>query len=219
MLNFASESDNPFQTMRRLLLIITVLFAALGASAQDMKQVFINMPDTIMPLLTRVNREDFGDFLDSGMAAVVKNRFGESAQMTTLTKDYLFIKETSASTVEMRLLPMSDSIKAICEVRTFNAPLPDSRVRFYSSRWERLDEKDFMDEAFFNLRRKGLVELSLSQASDSLKAVTRIFQGFRNEEDSLGVGTVTKQEVVTQSEETMFVWAGGKYVMEHISER
>ena len=205
--------------MTRLLLIIIGLFAALGTNAQDMKQLFINMPDTIMPLLTRVNREDFGDFLDSGMAAIVKNRFGENAQMTTLTKDYLFIKDTSASNVEMKLLPINDSISVICEVRTFKAPLPDSSIRFYSSKWERLDEKEFLDNDFFNLKRKGLVELSLSQASDSLKALTKIFQGFRNEKDSLGAETLTNQEVVTQSEETFFLWADKKYVMKHVSDR
>ena len=45
------------------------------AQAQEMKDVFINMPDSISGVLTKVNREDCVDFLASNMKAQVTNLY------------------------------------------------------------------------------------------------------------------------------------------------
>lgn len=37
-----------------------------------MKSLFVALPDSLSPLLTKVNRADFGDFLASNMKAEVK---------------------------------------------------------------------------------------------------------------------------------------------------
>ena len=46
--------------------------SVVGVQAQDMKALFVSMPDSIAPLLTKVNREDCIDFLASNMKAEVK---------------------------------------------------------------------------------------------------------------------------------------------------
>ena len=73
--------------MKRHLLFLVSIFCALSAMAQDMKTVFVAMPDSVTSLLTKVNREDCIDFLASDMKAVVKNRFGNVAEMKVLTDD------------------------------------------------------------------------------------------------------------------------------------
>ena len=62
--------------MEKTLFIIGMLLCVFSLHAQDMKTLFIAMPDSIAPLLTKVNREDCVDFLASNMKAEVKNRFG-----------------------------------------------------------------------------------------------------------------------------------------------
>ena len=57
--------------MRTILLIVVSVLCGISVSAQDMKSVFIAMPDSITPLLTKVNKEDCVDFLDSNMKAEV----------------------------------------------------------------------------------------------------------------------------------------------------
>lgn len=94
------------------------------------EDAFVALPDSLSPLLTEVNRADFGDFLESGMKAEVKNRFGNMSEMTKLTSDYLFLKTTSASTLELKLLPLNDSVKVICAVSTYSAPAADSQITF-----------------------------------------------------------------------------------------
>ena len=128
--------------MRRRLLIFIGIFCVASALAQDMKSVFVAMPDSITPLLTKVNREDFIDFLDSNMKAEVKNRFGNVAEMKVLTDDYTLVQTSEVGTLELKLLPVNDSTKVVCMVRTVCASACDSDVRFYSSDWKEELEAD-----------------------------------------------------------------------------
>ena len=130
--------------MKKILLTLWC-FGAITAAAQDMKSVFIAMPDSICPLLTQVNKEDCIDFLDSNMKAEVTNRFGNKAEMKALTDDYVLVQTSSASTLEMKLLPVNDSIKVICMVKTVCASASDSDVHFYASDWsKKLDAGEFL---------------------------------------------------------------------------
>ena len=123
--------------MRKVLLIVVSVLCGISASAQDMKSVFIAMPDSITPLLTKVNKEDFVDFLDSYMKAEVKNRFDGTAEMKVLTEDYTLVQTSEIGTLEMKLLPVNDSTKVICMVKTVCASACDSDVRFYTSDWSK----------------------------------------------------------------------------------
>ena len=131
--------------MKRHLLFLVSIFCTLSVMAQDMKTVFVAMPDSIVPLLTKVNREDCIDFLDSNMKAMVKNRFGNVAEMKVLTDDYVQMQVSEVSTLEMKLLPVNDSTRVICMVKTVCASACDSSVRFYASDWSaELAAKDFL---------------------------------------------------------------------------
>ena len=123
--------------MRKVLLIVVSVLCGISVSAQDMKSVFIAMPDSITPLLTKVNKEDFVDFLDSNMKAEVKNRFDGTAEMKVLTEDYTLVQTSEIGTLEMKLLPVNDSTKVICMVKTVCASACDSDVRFYTSDWSK----------------------------------------------------------------------------------
>ena len=104
-------------------MIFVCIFCVMSVMAQNMKSVFVAMPDSVTPLLTKVNREDCIDFLDSNMKAVVKNRFGNVAEMKVLTDDYVLMQTSEVGTLEMKLLPLADSTKVICMVKTVNVPV------------------------------------------------------------------------------------------------
>ena len=76
---------------------------------QEAKKIFVNMPDSLSPLLTAVNRADCIDFLESKMKAKVENRFGRESEMTELSKDYIRVQMTPQSTWQMKLLATSDT--------------------------------------------------------------------------------------------------------------
>lgn len=112
--------------------------------AQQAKNCFINMPDSMSSLLTSVNRADCIDFLESKMKAEVTNRFGGKSEMTELTPDYIRMQMTPQSTWQMKLLPVNDSTKIVCTVSTVCAPACDSDVHFYTTDWEELPAETYL---------------------------------------------------------------------------
>lgn len=139
--------------MKKILFVVGVLLCCLSIQAQDMKSLFIALPDSLSPMLTKVNREDFGDFLASNMKAEVKNRFGNTSEMLKLTDNYLKLKISKVSMAEMKLLPLNDSVKVICVVHTFEGPASDSSISFYDTSWKRLPADKFLtlpvEDAFY----------------------------------------------------------------------
>ena len=131
-------------------LVITIFFSAVGLFAstvlwaQEAKTLFVNMPDSLSPLLTKVNREDCIDFLESKMKAQVENRFGKKSEMTDLSKDYIRMQMSSQSTWQMKVLALNDSTNVICTVSTACAPAYDSSIRFYTDDWKPLSASLFI---------------------------------------------------------------------------
>ena len=114
-------------------LAVAIFFSVAGSismtslQAQEAKTVFVNMPDSLSPLLTKVNREDCIDFLESKMRAQVENRFGKKSEMTDLSKDYIRMQMSPQTTWQMKLLALNDTTNIICTISTACAPACDSR--------------------------------------------------------------------------------------------
>lgn len=131
--------------MKKLTMFVCLALAWMcSLQAQEAKTYFKNMPDSLCPLLTSVNRADCIDFLESKMKAEVTNRFGGKSEMTELTPDYIRLQMTPQSSWQMKLLATSDSTKLICTVSTACAPACDSDVHFYTTRWEELPAASFL---------------------------------------------------------------------------
>ena len=96
--------------IRKLSAFLILAFIGWGyLQAQEAKTCFKNMPDSICPLLSAVNRADFIDFLESKMKAEVTNSFGGKSEMTELSPDYIHVKMTPQSSWQMKLLPINDT--------------------------------------------------------------------------------------------------------------
>lgn len=207
--------------MRKIIAMIIGVVGVLSARAQDMKEMFVSMPDSVAPLLTKVNREDCIDFLASDMKAEIKNRFGKPSELKKLTDDYLFMQITPQSSMEMKLLPLNDSVKVVCMVRTACASACDSEVRFYSTGWEELAAHDFVQlpsvEAFYasadstgdyaEARAKAdmeLVKAALSAEDGTLRFVYTT-------PDYLGEADREKLAAYIRKEPLVYEWKEGKY--------
>lgn len=123
--------------MKRLGFILgTLLFCHLAADAQTrIRDVFAEMPDNILPLITKNNRLDCIDFKENNMPALVNNLVDEPIELSELSNDYLKLKMSKVSWAEMKLLPVSDTIHIICMVKTYQGPITDSSIGFYNMDW------------------------------------------------------------------------------------
>lgn len=127
-----------------LLLFILGISSSFSVGAQEAKTVFVNIPDSLCPLLSPVNRADCIDFIESKMKAQVTNRFGGKSEMTELSPDYVSLQMSDASNWQMKLLPLNDTTKVVCAVSTVCAPACDSHIRFYTTDWKELPATDFL---------------------------------------------------------------------------
>ncbi len=124
---------------------LTAFLAAGNAlHAQSAKECFLQMPDSLLPYLTKVNKEDMPDFIESKMAAKVRNRFQGTTEMKELTTDYLRIETTSASSLQLKLLPLSDGTRLIAMLTTVQGSAADSRVRFFTTDWKELSASKYL---------------------------------------------------------------------------
>lgn len=118
-----------------LLLIVFVAFTFSAFAQRQMREVFAQLPDSVLPLLTKNNRLDCIDFIENDMEARVKNKFDESVILDALTPDYLLLRTSKSSYVEMKLVPQgTDTL--VCVNRTYLGPADDSEVRLYGLNWE-----------------------------------------------------------------------------------
>ena len=209
--------------MRIKLWMLLCILSISSAFAQDMKSVFISMPDSIAPLLTKVNKEDCVDFLAYDMKAEVKNRFGGVTELKVLTDDYLFLQTTANSSMEMKLLPINDSTKVVCMIKTVCSSACDSEVHFYSSDWkQKLMTTDYLskpegdmfflpvdssDEEYALIRKEANVHLLKASLSKEDVSLTFIY----TTPDYLNKENKEKLEPYLRKEPVVLKWQEGKF--------
>ena len=208
--------------MKRLYLIyILCLCCWLGGRAQELRSLFVAMPDSVLPLLTKTNRMDCIDFLDSNMKAEVKNRFNNTSELKVLTKDYLELQLTSQSSVEMKLLPMNDSVKVVCMVHTVCGPVCDSEITFYDTQWKQLPSKNFItlpevdrfyylntnEESYATVRKAADMYLMKANLSSEASTLTFIYTTpeYLSKEDR------EKLELYLRKEPIVYQWVEGRF--------
>lgn len=206
--------------MKKILLLI-LMICTCSLQAQDMKSLFIAMPDSLAPLLTKVNKEDFGDFLASNMKAEVKNRLGKNSEMLKLTADYLDLKMSESSEVQMKLLPVNDSVNVVCVVHTYKGPAADSNIRFYNTQWEELPLSSYLtlpkedafykapvaeadQETYHNLRKQADMYLFVAKLSEKDNTLLYSY----TTPDYLDKETAEKLKPFLNAEPLKYIWTG-----------
>lgn len=136
--------------MKKSLFFLIFLLSLQGASAQRMRDVFASMPDSVLEVMTKNNRLDCIDFIENNMEARVRNRFDGFSELKNLTEDYLNLNLTSSCLVEMKLLPVADSISYICVVKTYSGPVRESTVAVYTDKWKLLSREKWIKWPEYN---------------------------------------------------------------------
>ncbi len=202
-----------------LLLIQLTLVSLFGSNIRD---YFSNMPDSIMPLLTKTDRLDMIDFLDNDMKAVVINRFKGSSELLELSDYYLNLNYTEKSNYQIRLFFKADSVPIISVVHTVKSgDYQDSKLKFYDDNWNVLDNGRLIKEPLFD---DYFVKSTLK--SDSLKAIKeRITLRFQHIETFVEKAELRFRLLVIEHHENevgvvehlaecnpmVFVWKGEKF--------
>lgn len=132
--------------IKRLLAILAVGVMMFDpVCAEDLRSLFISMPDSIMPTLTKSERMDFLDYMDSGMRARVRNKLGGQSVMTDFSDKSLTIMTSQSGRTEMVLFPCGKGSNLICIIKTVSARFDDSRLSFYNEDWSPVDGQNLIE--------------------------------------------------------------------------
>ena len=98
--------------MKKLLIITLLAGISLAGNAQNpsMASLFREIPDSLMPYLSKNNRLDMLDFRDAQMKAEVTNLFDGKSEMTALTDDSLSIRMSEVLQVSMKLEEVQEPV-------------------------------------------------------------------------------------------------------------
>ena len=122
--------------MKKYIISFFLCMLSCAVSAQlYMRDVFAQLPDSVFPLMTKNNRLDCIDFIENGMEARVKNLFDDQVVLDSLTEDFLSIRTSDGSYVEMKLFTEGE-MNLICVNRTYLGPSADSEVKVYDTSWK-----------------------------------------------------------------------------------
>lgn len=140
--------------MKKSLILLTALCLSLVMSAQiTMHDVWLEIPDSLTPMLNKNLRHEQLDFIDMKTPMSVNNRLQGESLLDTLTNDYLHVNLTPSSELELKLLPISDSTSVICMVKTFSAPAAESQICFFSTDWHPIENTFGLEMEQWNVER------------------------------------------------------------------
>ncbi len=118
--------------MKKIFLILLVTFSLLPLNAQNMRQIWLEMPDSIVPYLNRSLRTELADYVTMGMKSEVMNALRDTTRIEKLTDDYIWVQLSNATKLEIKSLDAS----TIAMVQTWCGPLAESKLSLFSNNWE-----------------------------------------------------------------------------------
>ena len=130
--------------IRKGIISLLALLALCGLRAQDMASVFTAMPNQYIPQLEDAWRKDLVELYRSGKEARLKNTMNGYSTLLNLTDDYLCLRTTDRSVVEMKLLPLVNNTFVVCMVTTVEGSVADSRIAFFTTDWASLPKADLL---------------------------------------------------------------------------
>lgn len=142
--------------MKYVMMLVFAMCIA-PASAQTIKEVWSDMPDSIMPLLSRNNRLDCVDYWEAGQQGDVRNRLEGKVVILFMNEDSLAVADTEVSSYEMRLErgAIGDVRKIFVRHSVKVGDVTDWTERVFSPAWQLLKEYAAPEDSFENSLMKG----------------------------------------------------------------
>ena len=130
--------------MKKLFVFLWVVLLVTSVQAKSLKDLWVSMPDSLLPTLDRNLRLELVELEEMGVKPNVKNLLGEECDMDTLTNDYLECTTSKVARLQMTYLPSSAEDSVLCVIKTFRAPSKESEIRFYDQGWRQLPISSYL---------------------------------------------------------------------------
>lgn len=132
--------------MNRLLsLLILALFTTVPCISANMKDIWLSMPDSIIPYLDKNLRLQFLDYESLHVNTTVTNKLHGESKLDTLTSDFIRVQLSQSSSIEIKRLPYATGDSILCVIKTYGTDMKESQIAFYNQQWDMLPiQTDFL---------------------------------------------------------------------------
>ena len=129
--------------MKKFALLTFVFLSAITVSADNIEEVFVNMPDSIIPYLNMSIRTDMVDKYKSKTHIETKNLLDGESLIIRMADNYIDMQLNKVTSLSIAQLEKNDSTKILCLVKTYGNPAIESSVGFYTSDWKVIADNSF----------------------------------------------------------------------------
>ena len=127
--------------MKKLFFLLLAIANSVACPAQlTIKDVLTSMPTEVAPYLNDKQKSELGKFLNSTDTVTVNNIVGGTTVVDSVSNTFVRIRLSKSSDIQIKLLPLNDTTRIVCVVKTVTKPVPDSSISFYSTEWNKLND-------------------------------------------------------------------------------
>lgn len=155
---------------RHILLSLLLLSSIAIYGRRPVDTYFVTAPKQLLPQLSENNRKDLIDLFDAGQESRIRHPLGGTVEIISLDDRQITVQLSSASSLQIALLPVADTTGIIAVIENVSLPARDSRLSFYDTQWQPIPTErvftaptpeTFMDKGSKRERRQaaGLVDL------------------------------------------------------------
>lgn len=129
--------------MKKITLAIFLYLSSLTAVANNIEEMFINMPDSIIPYLNINIRTDMVDKYKNKTNIETNNLLDGKSMIKEIAGNRIDIQLNKVTSLSITQLEKSDSTKVLCLIKNYGNPVMESNISFYTSDWKVIENKDF----------------------------------------------------------------------------
>lgn len=123
--------------MKKLFIFIFLAVNVTVASAQkSITDILMDMPDEIVPYLNAAHRAELARIATAKDTLKIKNMLNGETMTDSVSSTYMRIRLNTSADMQIKLLPLNDTVHIICTVKTLHKPVADSNISFYSTDWK-----------------------------------------------------------------------------------
>ena len=127
--------------MKKLLFPILIFLSACMTYANtNIADIIKNMPKEFLPYINDNMRAELVNSIKNGDTINISSMLEETIAIDSISADFIRMRATKTTTIQLRLLDVSDSTTIICMVKTFEVPICESKISFFSTSWSLLSE-------------------------------------------------------------------------------
>ncbi|MBO4822142.1 MAG: DUF3256 family protein [Prevotella sp.] len=130
--------------IRTIFALVACLSMTQAFAQRNMRQIWIEMPDSLVEYLNATKRTEMVDFYEMGVKAETSNLLATTTVLDSIADDYAHVTLNESAKMQLALLKTSEGDLLICMVRSFMGEAPESVVSFYDEKWHPRDVAKLM---------------------------------------------------------------------------